>query len=295
VLTLCNKVNTESLFLQKHQTGDIYANVCQGIYLKDRGTCLLYRLNLGQVEVLADLEPAMVQATQDAIKTHVEWRKLHPELAKNWADISDDNQVGIDVMGLANLLSNFGIPYKEFDAALRGIKRYELAYELVCALKRAYRSSTVMADYLCRNVYHIPQFDRLHTVEPAQSHSYRCQDIKGYTISRGIWPPFSRRVNRVSNTQSEQVRTYDFGPCETRIDPGLHFSVCNGYMALLRDCGRPHAMSYDTWEDFNPDVFDKWFNSNLSTLYYNVAKDYKVQDYARKVIKPIELCSSCTD
>lgn len=293
--TLCAKVNSESLFLQKHQPGDVYANVCQGIYLKDRGTCLIYRLNLGQVTNLDQIAPAMVQATTEAIKTHVEWRNIHSNEANNWASLADDNQVGVDVMGMANLLSNFQVTYAEFDKALQGITDNPQAVAIVEALGQAYKLSTMVADHLCDFVYQIPRFTRLHTVEPAQSHSYRSVDTHGYTISRGIWPPFSRRVNRVSNSLNEEVRTYDYGLCETRIDPNLHFSVCNGYMALMTQYGRPHAMSYDTWLDFNPEVFDTWYLSNLSTLYYNVSADYKVQDYARKVIKPITLCSSCTD
>ncbi len=292
---LCDKVNTESLFLQKHQEGDIYANVCQGIYLKDRGTCLIYRLNLGMVDNLWDIVPAMTRATQLAIETHVEWRKLHPAQADNWASVESDNQVAVDVMGFANLLANHNVTYEDIDAALKGEKCTPMARRIVRVLRAAYHMSSLMADHLCTEVYSIPCFDRLHTVEPAQSHSYRCLDVNGYTVSRGVWPPFSRRVNRVSNSQSEEVKTYDFGHCEVHISPDLHFSVCSGFMNLMRDYGRPHAMSYDTWKDFNSEVFSEWYLSNLSTLYYNVAKDYQVEDYARKVIKPITLCSSCTD
>lgn len=293
--TLCDEVNTESLFLQKHQEGDIYANVCQGIYLKDRGTCLIYRLNLGMVNEIWEIVPAMVEATRLAIETHVEWRNLHKELAKNWAPVEIDNQVAVDVMGFANFLAHNNVTYEDIDAALKGQDCTPKAKHIVEVLRAAYDSSSKIADYLCSKVYNIPCFDRLHTVEPAQSHSYRCLDKEGYTVSRGIWPPFSRRVNRVSNSHSEEVKTYDFGKCEVRISPDLHFSVCKGYMALMQESGRPHAMSYDTWKDFNPDVFSEWYLSNLSTLYYNVSNDYKVEDYARKVIKPITLCSSCTD
>lgn len=293
--TLCDKVNTESLFLQKHQEGGIYANVCQGIYLKDRGTCLIYRLNLGMVGSIGEIVPAMERATRLAIETHVEWRKLHPGQADNWASLEDDNQVAVDIMGFANLLAANNVTYADIDAALKDDGGTPRARQIVDVLREAYQKSSLMADYLCTKVYGIPCFDRLHTVEPAQSHSYRCVDTKGYTVSRGIWPPFSRRVNRVSNSQSEEIKTYDFGECEVRISPNLHFSVCHGFMNLMREYGRPHAMSYDTWKDFNSEVFSEWYLSNLSTLYYNVANDYRVQDYARKVIKPITLCSSCTD
>ena len=295
VKLLCDKVNSESLFLQKHQSAGLYANVCQGIFLRDRGTCLIYRLNLGQVTELRSIVPAMVVATQEAIKTHVEWRQLHPDLASTWATLETDNQVAVDIMGMANLLSNFNVSYAEFDAALKNKNIDDTASKIVKTFERAYQMSCQIADYMCEEVYNIPRFERLHTIEPAQSHSYRCKDVKGYTVSRGIWPPFSRRVNRVSNSHSEEVRTYDFGNCEVRIDPELHFSVCNEFMGLMVRNGRPHAISYDTWKNFDSEVFNEWYLSNLQTLYYNVSNDYDVDNYARKKIEPITLCSSCAD
>ena len=292
---LCDKVNSESLFLQKHQSAGLYANVCQGIFLRDRGTCLIYRLNLGQVTELSSIVLAMIVATQTAILTHVEWRELHPDLASNWAPIETDNQIAVDIMGMANLLAYFNVSYAEFDAALKGKSDNETANQIVNEFKKAYQMSCKMADFMCDEVYRIPRFERLHTIEPAQSHSYRCKDVKGYTISRGIWPPFSRRVNRVSNSHSEEVKTYDFGNCEVRIDPKLHFSVCNEFMGLIVKNGRPHAISYDTWQNFDVEVFNEWYLSNLQTLYYNVANAYDVDNYARKKIQPITLCTSCAD
>lgn len=292
---LCDKVNSESLFLQKHQSAGLYANVCQGIFLRDRGTCLIYRLNLGQVTDLNSIIPAMAVATQTAITTHVEWRLLHPELASNWASVESDNQIAVDIMGMANLLANYNVSYAEFDKALKENSTNDTANQIVSTFKKAYQMSCLMADYMCDEVYRIPRFERLHTIEPAQSHSYRCKDVKGYTVSRGIWPPFSRRVNRVSNSHSEEVKTYDFGHCEVRIDPKLHFSVCNEFMGLIAKNGRPHAISYDTWQNFDFEVFNEWYLSNLQTLYYNVFKDYEVDTYARKRIEPITLCTSCAD
>jgi hypothetical protein len=287
---ILDKVNTESMFLQKHQPGKGYANVCQGIFLKDRGTCLIYRINLGKVTDVSTLAALFAEATRKAIYTHWEWRQLHPERAKMWASLEQDNQIAVDVMGLANLLANLGISYDTFISALWG----ETKLDLVRELKWAYSQSVLAADQYCEELG-LPLFGKLHTVEPAQSHSYRETDISGYTVARGIFAPFSRFVNRMSQAANETVKTYDYGSCETRLTPQQHLELCQGWYNLMANYGRPHAISYDTYADFTHDSFDQWYYSSLPTLYYNLSKDYNTQDYGRKVIQPVKLCSSCED
>lgn len=290
---ICELVNSENLFLQKLHQDRLYANVCQGILLRDRGTCLIYRVNLGKIDTLADLPAAFVLATEEAISTHYEWRQLHPDKANLWASLEDDNQVAVDVMGMANLLCHFGISYKEFIAALHGEATSDDADYLCLMLRKAYRMSTEAADLMTRKLG-IPTMQRLHTVEPAQSHSYRETDLQGNTIARGVWTPFSRFVNRMSHADNEEIRTYDFGDVETRLTPDEHFRLCNGYFKLMTASGRPHAFSYDTLKDFGLTEFMEWFDSDLPTLYYNMSRDYNT-DYARKKIEAVQLCSSCED
>jgi len=290
-------VDSESLFLEKQSRPNLYANVCQGILLADRGTCLIYRVNLGQVSDLAQLDEAFKACTIRAINTHVEWRKLHPQKANNWADLTTDNQVAVDVMGMANLLASQKISYDDFIKALwYDNTASDNAKRLVGCLRRSYQISTMIADRLA-DYHQIPKFDRLHTVEPAQSHSYRCKDINGFTICRGIWTPNSRYVNRMSHADSETITTYDMGNVETRLDPESHLKLCQGYYNLMKQHGRVHSVSYDTVKDFGLDGsgFDQWYDSSLPTLYYNMTRDYATADYARKVIKPVQLCSSCED
>lgn len=291
---ICDLVNSENLFLQKQfDNPRRYANVCQGILLKDRGTCLIYRINLGKIDSLADLPAAFVLATKEAISTHYEWRQLHSEKARLWASLEDDNQVAVDIMGMANLLYHFGISYQDFIAALYGEATSDAAEYLCFMLRKSYQMSTDAADQMTHKLG-IPRMQRLHTVEPAQSHSYRETDLHGNTIARGIWTPFSRFVNRMSHADNEVIRTYDFGEVETRLTPDEHFRLCNGYFKLMSASGRPHAFSYDTLKNFGLSEFMEWFNSDLPTLYYNLSKDYNT-DYARKKIEAVQLCSSCED
>lgn len=292
---LCELVNYESLFLQKGLPDDTYANVCMGIMLKDRGTCLINRVNLGRIEDFSDIPHAFRKATREAIEVHQEWRQRQPERAKQWANLIDDNQVAIDVMGLSNLLRRFKIPYMTFIEALEGKVTNDLtAHNLVHFLSVGYKTSSLLADTLCDELG-IPRMVRLHCVEPAQAHSYRTTDLEGYTTCRGIWPPFSQVVNRYSHSSQEPVQTYNHGAIES-LTPDQHFRLCASWHKLMAEHGRVHAVSFDTWEQFDPQVFAKWYASPLETLYYNMSQDYNTRGFARKRFKAPELtCSSCAD
>lgn len=292
--TVIEKVNYESMFLQKARPDKLYANVCMGIYLDDRGTCLINRVNLGQVKDIRDIPMAFVEATRHAVLVHHEWRKQQPERANQWAGLATDNQVAIDVMGLSNLLRQLGISYRTLILALNG--EVNQATELLSYLAEGYTVSCLEADRMCLEELGIPVMERLHTVEPAQAHSYRTTDAEGYTTARGIWPPFSRIVNRYSQSSTEPVKTYDHGPIE-ELTPDEHYKLCCGWANLMGAFGRPHSISYDTWEDFTPGVFKKWWDGPLTTLYYNMSKDYNTRGYARKrfVAPDLTTCTSCAD
>lgn len=301
-MQLCELVNYESLFLQKLREPGLYANVCQGILLEDRGTCLINRINLGRLpldNLAFDIPFFFRVATRQAIDAHISWRRQQPERAKQWANLENDNQVAIDVMGLANLLRRMSISYEDFISTLEANQaRYAQklntrANLLIEALQKGYHESAKAADVLTDRL-NIPIMSRLHTIEPAQAHSYRTTDLDGFTTCRGIWPPFSQHVNRYSHSTAEPVATYDHGSVE-QITPEQHFRLCAAWQQMMNEHGRPHAISYDTWVNFDQVEFDRWYNSDLETLYYNMAGDYSQRTFARKKYDNLELCSACTD
>lgn len=282
------KINTESLFLQKEQPDKtLYANVCQGILLKGvqnlATTCMIVRINLGLIESEHDLIEAYVAATDVAINLTLDWRR-RSSLSPIVAGLDDDNQVAICTPGLANMLNNFNMSYEEF------MRKDNWIYKAFC---KALKASCEYADKLCDKL-RIPKFDRLHTVEPAQTHSFRLTDAKGYTVVRGIWTPWTRYINRVSDVEQQLSQRYDYGEVELKMSPEKHFELCNMWQEMMDTYGRSHAISYDTWEAFSPDVYDKWYSSSLRTLYYNEAHNYN-NDYSRKRIPVLELpeCDSC--
>ncbi|PSO67403.1 MAG: hypothetical protein BRC42_16075, partial [Cyanobacteria bacterium QS_1_48_34] len=194
----------ESLFLAKRQPKDIHANVCMGIHLGDRATCLIWRVNLGLVENFEALPKYFRQATRQLALLHVNWRDEVGKKANIYPPVEEDRQIALDVMGLANLLAINGISFQEFkdagEAFLNGTPRETKAGELVYWLAKAYSESTQEADSVMVE-HNLPMLERIHTVEPAQSHSYETKDLLGKTTCRGIWAPYARKVRRVSDTQ----------------------------------------------------------------------------------------------
>jgi hypothetical protein len=137
------------------------------------------------------------------------------------------------------------------------------------------------ADEIC-DLYGVPHLDRIHTVEPAQSHAYQCKDLEGFTTTRGIFPPFGRKVARSS--ESQEIITVNHGNVETSetVSPALHQAFCENYMRLMRMHGRAHGISYDRWEKLTKESFTHFIlHSPLQTHYYDMVSQAN-QSHLRK-------------
>lgn len=292
---IASKVNTESIFLQKDSAvlgeryADTYSNVCVGIMLPDRGTCLIWRVNLGVVETREQLVEAFVLATQQVVSLHKHWHDKTPgNLKQLWQPIEQDRQVAIDVVGLANMLKRFGYTYQQFVDELAlvntdNVNPGSLAYWFA----EAYAASTDTAQAMAAELG-LPMFDRLHTVEPAQRHAFELNDYEGATLCRGIWPPFASVVNRQSDVEGSI--TVDHGDVETleTVSPQLVFELNSQWQQLMNKFGMPHAISADIYEPVDLDWLTKWWQSPQLTAYYQFAGLID-QSYARKTVEQIDL------
>lgn len=308
-------VNSESIFLQKasdelggnYVDGDepTYSNVCVGIMLPDRGTCLIWRVNAGLVDTEDDLVEAFKLATEQSIYLHKYWHNNIPrQLTNLWKPMSVDRQIGIDILGLANLLAKKGISFEEFTEALTELNRIghtEKAQGIPVWFVKAYRKSVEVAQKVAAELGLEP-FIRLHTVEPAQAHAFELTDSNGWTTCRGIWPPFARIVTRVSDTQ--ETVTVNHGPVETvaEVGPEVIFNLNNQWQQLMANFGLPHAISMDSYETMNEANFQRWWKSDLLTQYYQFAGAVD-QEYARKKVEVLDItcsldestCSVCAE
>jgi hypothetical protein len=87
----------------------IYANVCLEVFLESRGTCLLEHINVAACEV-DELPQAFADGMTELIELHA---KTNVDGSGEYLSPEVDRQVGLGVLGLANLLSLEGVTYKD--------------------------------------------------------------------------------------------------------------------------------------------------------------------------------------
>src|SRR6056300_944166 len=92
----------------------IYGNVCLEVYLPSRGTCLLQHINLGACE-FDDIPKAFVQGMQELCALHA---RTGVADSGEYLSPETDRQVGLGMLGLANLLRRYGVTYDQFGRAL---------------------------------------------------------------------------------------------------------------------------------------------------------------------------------
>lgn len=301
---IIDSVNNESSFLQKQQEDGTYSNVCVGILLKDRATCLIVRVNVGLCDTMQQLVDAFVQATHEVISLHYQWRLTAPEQYVDlYETVLDDTQVAIDVMGLANFLDLHETTYEMFLEELNMLLNSDMCDPLNSTaywFAAAYEASSELAYELCTKL-RLPLLQRLHTVEPAQAHSFETTDLQGRTTARGIWPPLGSVVNRGS--EHIQTVTVDHGDIETIqcLTPSQIFDLNNYWQRLMNNHGLPHSISMDIYEYIDEKWLQRWFDSELQTAYYQFASKYN-QSYARKRVAEVDTddwgepaCSVCAE
>ena len=196
----------------------IRGNVCLEVYLPSRGTCLLQHINLGACDV-NEIPKAFADGMFELCELHSRTgvgesgEYLSPEV---------DRQVGLGMLGLANLLRRLGISYAAFgegldrvNAGIRDDKpEDELALKLQEGIDRAARIAK------SHNMV------RAFAIAPTASCSYRSQDLDGFTCTPEIAPPISRTVDRDSGTFG--VQQYEYGDVEIASEVGWY-----AYLSLI--------------------------------------------------------------
>jgi hypothetical protein len=251
----------------------IRGNVCLEVYLPSRGTCLLQHVNLGACE-FEDIPKAFASGMSELCGLHAttnvgkDREYLSPEV---------DRQVGLGMLGLANLLRRYGVTYQQFGEALKQYNNLEVvhtpAFELVTKLSEGIRTAaTIAREY---------KMVRAFAIAPTASCSYRSQDLSGYTCCPEIAPPIARSVDRDSGTFG--VQTYDYGDVEIASEVGwdAYKAVADGIMNILDRTGLLHGYSFNSWSDavtYNDEFVEEWLKSPQTSLYYSLQVMGDVQD-----------------
>ena len=259
----------------KHQHGErIYSNVCLEVYLPSRGTCLLQHVNLGAC-TLGNIQEGFVTAMSELCDLHA--RTGVGESGEYLAP-SLDRQVGLGMLGLANLLRRYGVSYAEFGEALDRINlgltpQEGDAAKLAFGLKRGIIAASEVA--------HAHGMDRAFAIAPTASCSYNSKDLDGFTACPEIAPPIARSVDRDSGTFG--VTSYNYGEVEIASEVGwdAYKRVADGIMTMLNKTGLLHGYSFNSWSDvvtYDNAFVEEWLDSPQTSLYYSLQVMGDTQD-----------------
>jgi len=253
----------------------IYGNVCLEVYLPSRGTCLLQHVNLGACDI-EDIEPAFVAGMSELCSLH---SKTGVGQSGEYLSPEVDRQVGLGMLGLANLLSRYGVTYEAFGEALdevregRPLKEHTGAHVLAIKLQRGIEAAAEVARY--------NGMVRAFAIAPTASCSYRYTDSLGFTTTPEIAPPISRQVDRDSATFG--VQSFDYGNVEIASEVGWdnYKRVADGVVRLLDKSGLFHGYSFNSWSDvvtYDEAFVEDWLASPQTSLYYSLQVMGDTQD-----------------
>ena len=251
----------------------IRGNVCLEVYLPSRGTCLLQHVNLGACK-FDEIPGAFVQGMSELCTLHA---KTGVGDSGEYLPPETDRQVGLGMLGLANLLRRYGVTYEQFGIALDQHNAGEVvrtpAYELAHQFHVGIESAAAMAR--SHNMV------RAFAIAPTASCSYRSKDLDGYTCTPEIAPPVGRVVDRDSGTFG--VQTYEYGDVEIATEVGWanYKRVADGIMTMLDRTGLLHGYSFNSWSDvvtYDEAFIEEWLDSPQTSLYYSLQVMGDTQD-----------------
>jgi hypothetical protein len=251
----------------------IRGNVCLEVYLPSRGTCLLQHVNLGACE-FDDIPRAFVEGMSELCELH---GRTGVGDSGEYLPSETDRQVGLGMLGLANLLRRYGVTYDQFGRALEQFNNGEsvrsAAYELVTQINSGIEQAASVARH--------NKMVRAFAIAPTASCSYRSTDLDGYTCTPEIAPPISQTVDRDSGTFG--VQTYNYGDVEIASKVGweAYKRVADGIMTLLNRTGLLHGYSFNSWSDvvvYDEAFIEEWLESPQTSLYYSLQVMGDVQD-----------------
>ena len=251
----------------------IYGNVCLEVYLPSRGTCLLQHVNLAACE-LGTIKEAFIEGMSELCSLH---GRTGVGATGEYLPADIDRQVGLGVLGLANLLHRYRVHYDEFGRALEAVNTGEymagIGYQLAFALMDGIHHAAGIAEE--HNMV------RAFAIAPTASCSYKSQSLEGYTATPEIAPPIDRWVDRDSGTFG--VKRYKYGDVEIASEVGwdAYKHVADELMKMYDNTGLLHGYSFNSWSDvvtYDRNFVEEWLLSPQTSLYYSLQVMGDVQD-----------------
>lgn len=280
---IIQKVKDGSIWLAKKQWDKegnrLYSNVCTEIILLSRGSCLLGHVNLGKCKI-----DEIAQAFEDGMEFLCD---LHPQTGVTklglYLSPNEDKQVGLGVLGLANLLAIEKVKYSEFvdalETAVYNTKNQDIslsskAVAIVDVLLEGFNRAKVVASK--------HGMQRAFTIAPTASVAYRNRDREMFTTAPEISPPINNIVDRDSGTFG--VTNYEHNPrSETARKVGwdVQYRLMKAWQSMMDQTGLAHAISFNIWNTctVDKDFIADWLASPLKTTYYRLSIE---QDFLDK-------------
>ena len=274
---LLNGIKSGDIWLNKvkydKKGNRIRGNVCLEVYLPSRGTCLLQHINLGACE-FDDIPRAFVEGMSELCALHA---TTGVGASGEYLPPETDRQVGLGMLGLANLLRRVGVSYEQFGRALEQYNGGEIVQTPAFELVSQFAAGIDAASNIARSY----SMDRAFAIAPTASCSYRSKDVDGYTCTPEIAPPISRVVDRDSGTFG--VESYNYGDVEIASEVGwdAYKRVADGMMTLLDRTGLLHGYSFNSWSDvvtYDNAFIEEWLKSPQTSLYYSLQVMSDTQD-----------------
>jgi len=252
----------------------IFGNVCLEVYLPSRGTCLLQHVNLAACTT-RNIKEAFARGMSELCDLH---GRTGVGGTGEYLPAETDRQVGLGMLGMANLLRRYSVTYEQFGQALLAVN-HKLPHEQNDALSLAYalREGIEGAAYIAKQHF----MDRAFAIAPTASCSYRSEDLDGFTATPEIAPPIARSVDRDSGTFG--VEHYEYGDVEIASEVGwdAYKRVADQLMIMLNNTGLLHGYSFNSWSDvvtYDRSFVEEWLLSPQTSLYYSLQVMGDVQD-----------------
>lgn len=303
---IIRKMGEGDLWLAKKQWDTqgnrLYSNVCMEILIQSRGTCLISHVNLGSCPI-DEIPQAFVTGMEFLCNLHAQSGVggsgiyLPPEL---------DKQVGLGVLGLANLLAIEGVSYADFVDALEAVVTVLEVGECDRPVRPSalYIARQIADGYkFAADVARRHQMGRAFTIAPTASCSYRYRDRERFTTAPEISPPNcnprTKEVDRDSGTFG--VVRYEYHPAtETAasVPWDVQYRLMKAWQRLMDTTGLAHAISFNIWDKCPIDeAFIKdWLESPLKTTYYRLVTQQDALDKSSVWAQCTEeVCTTCAE
>ena len=248
--------------------------MCLEVYLPSRGTCLLQHVNLAACTT-RNIKEAFAKGMSELCDLH---GRTGVGGTGEYLPAATARQVGLGMLGMANLLRRYNVTYEQFGQALIAVNN-KLPHEQNDALELAFalREGIESAAYIAKQ--HL--MDRAFAIAPTASCSYRSEDLDGYTATPEIAPPIARSVDRDSGTFG--VEHYEYGDVEIASEVGwdAYKRVADQLMIMLNNTGLLHGYSFNSWSDvvtYDKNFVEEWLLSPQTSLYYSLQVMGDVQD-----------------